>query len=141
VVTEFIEIETGRRSDALERRPQLVAALAEPRRQGRCSVAVSKLDRLSRDVHFISGLMVHNIPFLVVEPGADVEAFMLHLHALARNANARQFQSARRPLSPLLRLAASDSATRASLMRALPQSEQIRGYDPNAIAAILSSRI
>jgi DNA invertase Pin-like site-specific DNA recombinase len=80
VVAEFIEIETGKGSDALERRPQLVAALAEARRQGRCSVAVSKLDRLSRDVHFISGLMVHNVPFLVVELGADVEAFMLHLH-------------------------------------------------------------
>ncbi len=30
-----------------------------------CSIAVSKLDRLSRDVHFISGLMTHRVPFLV----------------------------------------------------------------------------
>ena len=52
----FVEIETGKGSDALERRPQLAAALSEARRQ-RCSVAVAKLDRLSRDVHFISGLM------------------------------------------------------------------------------------
>ena len=40
-----------------------------------------KLDRLSRDVHFISGLMAHRVPFLVAELGADVEPFMLHLHA------------------------------------------------------------
>ena len=51
----FVEVETGKGSDALERRPQLAAALSEARRE-RCSVAVAKLDRLSRDVHFISGL-------------------------------------------------------------------------------------
>ena len=50
----FVDIETGKGSDALDRRPQLAAALNEARRQ-RCSVAVAKLDRLSRDVHFISG--------------------------------------------------------------------------------------
>lgn len=42
-----------------------------------------KLDRLSRDVNFISGLMAHRVPFAVVELSADVEQFMLHLHALA----------------------------------------------------------
>jgi hypothetical protein len=40
---------------ALDRRPQLKAALAAARKL-RCHVAVAKLDRLSRDVHFISGL-------------------------------------------------------------------------------------
>jgi DNA invertase Pin-like site-specific DNA recombinase len=45
------------------------------------SVAVSKLDRLSRDVHFISGLMSQRVPFLVAELGADVEPFMLHIYA------------------------------------------------------------
>jgi DNA invertase Pin-like site-specific DNA recombinase len=81
VVAEFVEIETGKGANALERRPQLAAALAEARRHGKCPVAVSKLDRLSRDVHFISGLMAHRVPFLVAELGADVEPFMLHLHA------------------------------------------------------------
>src|SRR5277367_5748231 len=81
VVGEFVEIETGKGADAIERRPQLAAALAEGRRRGKCAVAVSKLDRLSRDVHFISGLMAHRVPFVVAELGADVEPFMLHLHA------------------------------------------------------------
>ena len=76
----FIEVETGKGSDALERRPQLTAALSEARRKG-CSVGVAKLDRLSRDVHFISGLMVHRVPFVVVELGADVDPFILHLFA------------------------------------------------------------
>jgi hypothetical protein len=47
----------------------------------RCSVIVSKLDRLSRDVHFISGLMMHKVPFIVAELGSDVDPFVLHLFA------------------------------------------------------------
>jgi DNA invertase Pin-like site-specific DNA recombinase len=39
------------------------------------------LDRLSRDVHFISGLMAHKTPFLVADLGPDVEPFLLHLYA------------------------------------------------------------
>lgn len=79
-VREFVEVETGKGSDALERRPQLAAALAEARKR-RCVVAVAKLDRLSRDVHFISGLMAHRVPFLVAELGPDVDPFILHLFA------------------------------------------------------------
>ena len=75
-----VEVETGKGSDAIDRRPQLAAALKEARRQ-RCSIAVAKLDRLSRDVHFISGLMVHRVPFLVADLGPDVDPFILHLFA------------------------------------------------------------
>jgi DNA invertase Pin-like site-specific DNA recombinase len=42
---------------------------------------VAKLDRLSRDVHFISGLMARGVPLLVPELGADVDPFVLHLFA------------------------------------------------------------
>src|ERR1700682_5232672 len=41
-------------------------------------IIVAKLDRLSRDVHFISGLMMHKTPFIVAELGADADPFMLH---------------------------------------------------------------
>src|SRR4029077_1308884 len=75
-----VEVETGKGSDAIDRRPQLAAALKEARRQ-RCSIVVAKLDRLSRDVHFISGLMVHRVPFLVADLGPDVDPFILHLFA------------------------------------------------------------
>jgi DNA invertase Pin-like site-specific DNA recombinase len=80
VAGEFVEVETGKGADALERRPQLAAALAGARGL-KCYVAVAKLDRLSRDVHFISGLMVHRVPFLVAELGPDVDPFLLHLYA------------------------------------------------------------
>jgi DNA invertase Pin-like site-specific DNA recombinase len=80
LVREFVEVETGKGSDALDRRPQLKAALAAAKRL-KCHVAVAKLDRLSRDVHFISGLMAHRVPFVVAELGADVDPFVLHLFA------------------------------------------------------------
>jgi DNA invertase Pin-like site-specific DNA recombinase len=75
-----VEVETGKGADALDRRPQLATALSEARRQ-RFPVAVAKLDRLGRDVHFISGLMAHRVSFLVAELGSDVDPFILHLFA------------------------------------------------------------
>ena len=63
-----------------DRRPQLKAALDRGRLLG-CAVVVAKLDRLSRDVHFISGLMSQKVPFYVVELGSDVDPFCLHLYA------------------------------------------------------------
>jgi DNA invertase Pin-like site-specific DNA recombinase len=80
VAREFLEVETGKGADALDRRPQLKAALAAAKKL-KCQVAVAKLDRLSRDVHFISGLMSHRVPFVVAELGADVDPFVLHLFA------------------------------------------------------------
>src|SRR5216684_2430026 len=80
LVGERTEIETGKGADALERRPELAAALAAARKS-KCPVLVAKLDRLSPDVHFISGLMSHRVPFIVAELGADADPFMLHLYA------------------------------------------------------------
>jgi DNA invertase Pin-like site-specific DNA recombinase len=76
---EFREVETGKGSDALERRPRLAAAL-KAAKKSKCSVLVAKLDRLSRDV-FISGLMVHKVPFIVAELGPNIDPFMLHIYA------------------------------------------------------------
>jgi DNA invertase Pin-like site-specific DNA recombinase len=80
IVHEFVEVVSGKGHDALERRPQLRAALALAKKH-KCHLGVAKLDRLSRDVHFISGLMVHRVPFLVAELGADIDPFVLHLFA------------------------------------------------------------
>ena len=42
---------------------------------------VAKLNRLSRDVAFISGLMAQRVPFIVAELGADADPSMLRVHA------------------------------------------------------------
>src|SRR3982751_4456723 len=80
VAAEFVEVETGKGSDALDRRPQLAAALKRAKAE-RCPVIVAKLDRLSRDVAFISGLMAQRVAFIVTELGPDVDPFMLHIYA------------------------------------------------------------
>ena len=80
IAAEHVEVETGKGSDALDRRPVLAAALAAAKVR-KCPVAVAKLDRLSRDVAFISGLMAEKIPYLVAELGPDADPFMLHLYA------------------------------------------------------------
>ena len=80
LVGHFTEHESGKGADALDRRPQLAAAIKAARKAGG-PVIVSKLDRLSRDVHFVSGLMAHRVPFIVTELGADTDPFILHLVA------------------------------------------------------------
>lgn len=80
VAAEHIEVETGKGADALDRRPVLAAALAEARRL-RCAVVVAKLDRLSRDVAFVAGLMAQRVPFVVAELGSGVDPFVLHMYA------------------------------------------------------------
>lgn len=81
-IAEWVEeVQSGKQvSDTLAKRPALASALEKARAIGG-AVVVSKLDRLSRDVHFISGLMVQKVPFIVCELGLGVEPFLLHLYA------------------------------------------------------------
>jgi DNA invertase Pin-like site-specific DNA recombinase len=80
IISEYVEAETAAGSDALDRRPQLAAALAAAK-SAKCCVLVSKLDRLSRDVAFVASLMAQRVPFIVAELGRDADPFMLHLYA------------------------------------------------------------
>jgi DNA invertase Pin-like site-specific DNA recombinase len=78
IVDVFTEIASGKLG--LDDRDGLRNALAKAK-QLKCPVIVSKLDRLSRDVAFISGLMAKGIPFIVTELGIDTDPFVLHLFA------------------------------------------------------------
>jgi DNA invertase Pin-like site-specific DNA recombinase len=80
IVAEYTEVETGKGSDALDRRPLLKAALKHARRS-KASVCVAKLDRLSRDVVFIASLMAQRVPFIVCALGRNVDPFTLHIYA------------------------------------------------------------
>lgn len=81
LLAERVEVETGKGSDALDRRPQLAAAMADAKR-AKATVVVAKLDRLSRDVAFISDLVARRVvPFTTVELGLDADPFMLHIYA------------------------------------------------------------
>lgn len=62
IVSEFVEVASGKCND----RPQLFAALAQCR-QTEAVLLVSRLDRLTRNIHFIRGLMESDVRFLSVE--------------------------------------------------------------------------
>ena len=79
VTDQFVEIETGKGADALSRRPQLRLALEACRRQ-KATLIIAKLDRLARNVHFISGLIEAGCDFVAADmPFAS--KVMLQIHA------------------------------------------------------------
>jgi DNA invertase Pin-like site-specific DNA recombinase len=75
LTTEYTEIESGK----VKTRPQLAAALAECRRVNAILV-IAKLDRLARNVAFLSALMEGDVEFRALDlPGAS----KFHLHIMA----------------------------------------------------------
>lgn len=74
------EVQSGKGSDAEERRPVLREAM-DMARKAKAGIVVAKLDRLSRDVAYIAGLMAKNVPFFCANLGVDVDPFMLHMYA------------------------------------------------------------
>ena len=113
ITAEHVEVETGCRR---RRARETSSARRGDRRarKRRCPIVVAKLDRLSRDVAFISGLMAQKRQFVVAELGADVDPFVLHLYAALAEKSAPSSPSAPKRRSPLPRLAASSSATHGS---------------------------
>jgi DNA invertase Pin-like site-specific DNA recombinase len=71
----FVEVESGKGNA----RPQLSAALAECRHSS-ATLLVAKLDRLSRNLHFISGLMEAGVSFVACDM-PNAREFELHIHA------------------------------------------------------------
>jgi DNA invertase Pin-like site-specific DNA recombinase len=154
---EYREVETGKGADALERRPELAAAMKHARKLGKggkarsAPIIIAKLDRLSRDVHFISGLMVQRIPFIVTELGPDVDPFMLHIHAaVAEKERERIAQRTREALAAakargqqlgnpdIGKLRKTEADGRATHLRSI--IEPLRGLSAKRISAILNDR-
>ena len=74
VIAEFIEVASGAKTE----RPKLKEAI-ELSRKTKATILVSKLDRISRDVEQIAGL-IKRVDFKVAQfPNAD--KFMLHIYA------------------------------------------------------------
>jgi DNA invertase Pin-like site-specific DNA recombinase len=85
VAAEFTEVESGKRSS---NRPELLRAV-ELCRRSRATLIIAKLDRLARNVHFISGLMESNVNFVAVDQPTK-DRFMLHLQAAFAEEEARR---------------------------------------------------
>jgi len=80
LVGEFTEVETGKGANALDKRPQLRTALDICKKQG-ATLIIAKLDRLARNVHFVSGLMETGVEFVAADmPQAN--KVMIQMHAV-----------------------------------------------------------
>ena len=151
LIQTFEEVETGKGADALDKRPQLAAAM-ELAHKHKAPIIVAKLDRLSRDVHFISGLMSHRTPFIVAELGADADPFMLHLYAALAEKERRLISQRTKDalaalkaqgkklggLRPKTVEAMSAANERAESLR--PVLTELEGMSARAIAAELNAR-
>jgi DNA invertase Pin-like site-specific DNA recombinase len=88
LIGEFCEVESGRRAD----RPQLAAAIAAAKK-AKATLIIAKLDRLARNVHFISGLMESGVDFVAAD---NPHANKLMVHMLAAFAEHEREQISQR---------------------------------------------
>ncbi|WP_430422354.1 recombinase family protein [Methylibium petroleiphilum] len=88
LMQEFEEVETGKGSNALDKRPKLREAIALAKKR-RAVLVIARLDRLARNVHFVSGLMETGVQFRCCDfPAAD--RTMLHIYAVMAEAEGRR---------------------------------------------------
>ena len=152
VIAEYTEIETGKGADARAKRPQLKAAL-KAAKQHKAPVAVAKLDRLSRDVAFISGLMSQRVSFIVTALGKDVDPFTLHIYAALAEQERRMIsqrtsaglaaakaRGVRLGNPALAAKNAADAAERDKALRPVLAELESKGMSANAIATELNAR-
>jgi DNA invertase Pin-like site-specific DNA recombinase len=80
LIQEFTEVETGKGADALAKRPQLKTAI-EIAKKHKATLIIAKLDRLARNVHFVSGLLESGVDFVAADmPQAN--KVMIQMHAV-----------------------------------------------------------
>lgn len=84
---EFTEVESGKRKN----RPQLAAALAACKKQ-KAKLVIAKLDRLARNLHFISGLMESKTDFVAVD-NPTTNRLTVHILAAVAEEEARAISS------------------------------------------------
>jgi DNA invertase Pin-like site-specific DNA recombinase len=124
----------GKGADALDRRPQLAAALSAARK-AKCTIVVSKLDRLSRDVAFVAGLMAQRVPFMVAELGRDADPFKLHLYAALAEKERRLISERTKAALQAKRNAGAKLGNPANLRIAGARGEPPKGRAPTSLSA------
>lgn len=110
VAAEFTEVESGSRDD----RPELAKAIKACRLYG-AKLVIAKLDRLSRDVHFLTGLEKAGIRFVAADM-PEANEMVVHMMAVVAQAE-RKMISAR---------------TKAALAAAKARGQKLGGLRPNS---------
>lgn len=88
LIEQFTEVETGTRK---RHRPQLAAALEATRRAG-AVLLIASLDRLARNVAFVSALMESGVRFVAVDM-PEVDNLTIHVMAAVAEREAQQISA------------------------------------------------
>lgn len=81
-IAEYTDIESGRKNN----RPELARALAHCKRTG-ATLCIARMDRLARNVHFVSGLMESGIEFVALD-NPSMNRLVAHILAAVGEAEA-----------------------------------------------------
>lgn len=84
ITAEFLEVESGKCDD----RPQLAAAFARARKT-KATLLIAKLDRLARNVRFITGLLESVVPVIAADAPND-DRMMMQIRAVFAEEEARK---------------------------------------------------
>ena len=120
IINSFQDIDSGRIDD----RAGLLEAIALSRSTG-AIIVVAKLDRLSRDVHFVSGLLKTGVQFCDTETGIQQNPFMTLVRSCFAQEEAR-----------LIGL-----RTKAALAQAKAKGVQLGSSNPTIAAAAKAGRL
>lgn len=150
LVGEFTEIESGCKSD----RPELAKALAACKRH-KATLVIARLDRLARNVHFVSGLMERKVKFVACDM-PEATPFMLQIYAavgeqVARTigentkvalaaAKARGVKLGRNGADKLAPKYRAEAKARAEQLAPVIREMQQRGYSIRGMAVELDRR-
>ncbi|WP_236775324.1 recombinase family protein [Agrobacterium tumefaciens] len=116
IVAEYTEIESGKRND----RPELAKALAHAKTIG-ATLLIAKLDRLARNLHFITGLQESKASFQAVDiPNANT--LMVQLLAMIAEHEARM----------------ASERTTVSLAAAKARGVKLGVHNPNVMAGVIA---
>ena len=88
VIASFTEVKTGTNK---RQRPELASALEQARREG-AELLIAKLDRLARNVHFVSGLMESRVRFTAVDL-PEVDSLTVHILAAVAEKEAKMIST------------------------------------------------
>jgi len=121
LIAEFVETESGKKIN----RPKLNEALDVCRRQ-KATLIIAKLDRLARNVHFVSGLLESGVEFVAVDQPTK-DRFMLHIQAAFAEEECRRIsQRTKAALDAAKRRGVDIGATGRVLARRHKQEAQVK---------------
>lgn len=136
VIGEFYDIQTGKGSDALDKRPDFAAALKMARKL-KCPLVAQKIDRLARDTGFICSLMDSGLELIVAELGisGSKDKLNVQLRAVIAEDEARKISERTRAALAVKRVELEAIGKRLGNSTNLAEA-QAKGQAANKAAAI-----